>query len=762
MKRVLPILAFIVLFGSRMYSQCNVSPLTSKSNWSEKVHVTKNESKSTLYRIKYFEFTSQLVFDSKNISKADNLIFEVLKGDVCNENYKVLKTFKIDENVNIDINEEFDELFLRISGENNSGKAFFNFYWDYLTPIDGCYEYKNLFRDKSNPILIKNTSIGIKSINSCTKKCQPFELFDQIEKKTVEVPVQWIDFEVHKEAAFLNIKLTTESIKKTGIVVYGKSQNIELYLGQLHDFKSLDYINVNNYSSILIGVFDKSGEEFEFQLDLEQLRFKNDCINFFEEKGDSLYVKATSLGSPLEGPYKPNEKIDFVYKILNWAPVNRNWLHGVNVELEGHWADNSVVDSLNNAITYIGMRLKSGFFEKEFFDDEENEIDIKTELTDISNIIKWEDYWDPNFDTIPTLNELKLYTWYFNNETKGPIGSFSNFLWGKEFQYVKGSFEEPLFEIHFSVFTKDTIENCDERNFCSIKVTPYSDNETGSYPIRGCKNMPGYESTFEVKCCDKEPAFFNTSPIVCDSELLDIKMPSSGSYSLNIEGPGEYNEKRIKSIPEYLTNDTDSLKTYIFTFISNDTSCIDTTFETKVIVAPKPKLVNVEDKLICKNQILDINLDSELINENQVFWSSNSVFHQRNFIQNRLSQRFKIYESDSIQYLVTNEFECSDSTSFYIQLREDCVNTEESVNKSFIVSYAPNPTSGYLQINAEGLEKSNATLNLFNASMQLVYSTVISSGISIIDIGHLDAGLYYARVINNDEVSLERVTLITK
>jgi gliding motility-associated-like protein len=44
---------------------------------------------------------------------------------------------------------------------------------------------------------------------------------------------------------------------------------------------------------------------------------------------NALTVSATSMGSPLAGPYQPGEIVSFCYTITNWQQVNCNWLQGI-------------------------------------------------------------------------------------------------------------------------------------------------------------------------------------------------------------------------------------------------------------------------------------------------------------------------------------------------------------------------------------------------------------------------------------------------
>lgn len=71
-------------------------------------------------------------------------------------------------------------------------------------------------------------------------------------------------------------------------------------------------------------VSDITGKTGNFNLCIDAISQEFECN--YENR---LEVLATSLGSPLEGPYKAGEEIYFRYTLEDWIPTNCNWLQGI-------------------------------------------------------------------------------------------------------------------------------------------------------------------------------------------------------------------------------------------------------------------------------------------------------------------------------------------------------------------------------------------------------------------------------------------------
>ena len=81
---------------------------------------------------------------------------------------------------------------------------------------------------------------------------------------------------------------------------------------------------INSNTTYLIAVSDGNGAEGDFDLCMT-LNPDNSACNTNKE----ISVSATSMGSPLSGPYQPGEIVTFCYTITDWTQFNCNYLGGI-------------------------------------------------------------------------------------------------------------------------------------------------------------------------------------------------------------------------------------------------------------------------------------------------------------------------------------------------------------------------------------------------------------------------------------------------
>lgn len=97
-------------------------------------------------------------------------------------------------------------------------------------------------------------------------------------------------------------------------------------------------INVSASTTYLIAVSDASGDEGTFDLCVSQFANTNPC-----NTDNTLAVTATSMGSPLAGPYQPGEVVTFCYTINTFmtSTTNCNYLQGIVPTFGDCWAPTS-------------------------------------------------------------------------------------------------------------------------------------------------------------------------------------------------------------------------------------------------------------------------------------------------------------------------------------------------------------------------------------------------------------------------------------
>ncbi|MDQ3015264.1 MAG: hypothetical protein M3R25_00855, partial [Bacteroidota bacterium] len=85
----------------------------------------------------------------------------------------------------------------------------------------------------------------------------------------------------------------------------------------------IPYIAVDPLTTYIIAISDAEGNEGDFELCATSID-----VEFCNQK-DTLYVKSTSLGSPLTGPFKPGEEVMFCYELQKWNKLDCNGVQGI-------------------------------------------------------------------------------------------------------------------------------------------------------------------------------------------------------------------------------------------------------------------------------------------------------------------------------------------------------------------------------------------------------------------------------------------------
>ena len=546
--------------------------------------------------------------------------------------------------------------------------------------------------------------------------------------------VKWIESSLQGER-FISFDIISSELKNANFILFFIKNNKEYLIDHNAFSRDKKYAVGKSFKKFKIGIYSKTGHQGNFILNVKHEHGKPDCINF-NEQGDSLAVVSTSLGSPLDGPFQAGEIIEYSYKLMEWHPINNNWLHCFIPEFGEGW-DKEFSDSL--------LQISEIFYHNEIF--QKNSIKQNTD-----------DFTWLNKDSFKLKENITIENgWYLSMTDYGPKGKSPKSRWGKTPDVYEGSFEKPLIEIRFKLKTIDSIPNCAAPPSCSVKVTPFSDFEKGSYSVEGCQEMPSSEVLSSVKCCDHKPILLNETPLICSNEKIDISLNTFNNFDCKIEGPNETTVVKSTNLPTFLVNDSTEIITYKFHFYTTDNeTCMDTSLYTEVQVAPSPIAPIIEDISACKGEIINIELSNT--NElNTYSWSSLKNKFKHNLQNNGLSQTFKLHNKDEINIRVVNQFECIDSTIVNIELEDQC---DKEKSNSFQASFFPNPTNGYLVANISGLSNSSSKLIFLNGNLQFVHQAIISNGQNELDVSFLDAGIYFVKVINEDDSFVEKLTII--
>lgn len=589
------------------------------------------------------------------------------------------------------------------------------------------FDNPQYLNDNFNSFKYSGCNIG--SPNFVTKK---YKMLNNLKS------VKWLKAKLGVQE-FINIQLNSKQLNDLHYVLFFENQNKKILIDHIsyEKGKQKKYAVNHKYDNLLIGIYDKNNTG-QFDVIINKQKGNNDCINY-KTKGDSLVVLSTSLGSPLQGPYKEGEVVHFAYKLIEWHPINNNWLHSIIPDFGLGW-DTKYKDSvLNHTQTLIT-------------DNTHNEL----------NQIHQQNFnWIKKDSIINKHKQVIQQGWYLNQADRGPKASDPQQTWGKNQYQYEGSFEKPLLEIRFKLKTIDSILDCSKPLDCSVSITPFSDYEKGAYSVKGCEKMNQSTLLAYVKCCDPNPILLNNNPFICNNDELDISLNSFNSFDCRIKAPNFDTIVNAADLPSHLSNQTQDLITYDLQFYSNENeTCQDTSFNTQVIVAPSPLIPQLNNIEACKEEFVNIKINENLeknVNLNKYEWTSlkNKFMHNLNSSANE--QNFKIYDQDQLKLKITNQFECSDSTLINIDIEQNC---EIKNPNSFHFSLFPNPTNGYLNIHLSQLSLPQTNLTFLNSNSQKIHHAVIKNGTNIIDVSFLDAGIYFLIIENNNQTFVEKLTVI--
>ncbi len=154
-------------------------------------------------------------------------------------------------------------------------------------------------------------------------------------------PTVWYEFTTSTNAASIDINLTSTAWSNPEFTIFvGNACTSPWTILECFEGSSgsavLNNIPISANTTYLIAVSDASGDQGTFELCIVQDPDNSAC-----NTTDVLTVTATSLGSPLTGPYQPGEQVTFCYNIINWTQLNCNYLGAVVPTFGNCWDPSS-------------------------------------------------------------------------------------------------------------------------------------------------------------------------------------------------------------------------------------------------------------------------------------------------------------------------------------------------------------------------------------------------------------------------------------
>jgi hypothetical protein len=394
--------------------------------------------------------------------------------------------------------------------------------------IEGCSVHKNKYNSIVNPADAGKLMVGQNCVETCNRGIRFTNPDQNISGLKPARKTKWVKYDNEFQTIVKIINQTTKT--KARCMLYGLNDDRYFYINDvdLADQDSL-YYQFTPYESILLGFYFSDNTEGDFSVCLQKYPITNTCIDFFGAgNGQKLEAVHTSKGSPVSGPYLMGEEVTFSYKVIEWMPINHNWIHGFYVQHGSGWKGFKKNEDSTKYLVNIGDNVVS--------------ID-STPVMVQTNFVVTDSLRFPGVQ----VKSLKLPGFYVSNESRGPLGPSQNYRWGNNVKKVHGSEDSPLQEIFFTLVA-DSTGDCGVPLSATVFVQPLSDYETGSYSVYGCIENTPVEHQAQIVCCTSMATVTIADSTLCNGDIYNFPVsadytgtwqiknnPAGNEYNLNVQ-----------------------------------------------------------------------------------------------------------------------------------------------------------------------------------------------------------------------------------
>ena len=270
----------------------------------------------------------------------------------------------------------------------------------------------------------------------------------------------------------------------------------------------------------------------------------NDCL-----LGSTL----TATPAPVNGGYAPGQVVNFCFNVTNFAEVNTNWFHGVQITMGPGWT--GVVSSPAPAA--------------------DCPVDVTPGLGN-AGAGAWA--WYPAGVTSSATNTVWPAGFYFDNSNVAGTNAGNNF-------------GDPGNCGWTFCWSQTVSAGCVNGANLNVNVTTTGDGESGSWASLGCVDDPPTIFSAIVLCCSATAT--NTGPY-CPGATIQLNGTGGGTYSWT--GPNGFTSSlQNPSLP------ATTAASGVYTLSINNGGCIATA-TTTVLVNPLPTVNAGIDVAVCQNQ----------------------------------------------------------------------------------------------------------------------------------------------------------------
>lgn len=311
-------------------------------------------------------------------------------------------------------------------------------------------------------------------VSGCTAGLPPGPDFNGGNCPDFTQPTAYFKLRTDTLAELLTLSVSSNEFNKPRIAIF-RTNNCTTYQQVFcasgeYGSVLLAYLEILPKTNYVLAISDEEGNLGEFELCVSTLN-----VDFCNE-GDRLFVTQTSLGSPLNGPYKPGEQVQICYELYDWNKLDCNGFQGLIPTFGPGW-DSTGFDLFGEPLQIDSMLspVETGFWD-------------------------WYKVGDVHYNVSNPVNgydggQGMPAGWYFTNTGDPPPHDNPDQTTGD----INDCLPTPdKWKVCFTLPVKD---ECLEDLDCSISMKTFADGELGIDPSLACVYDQEEIFTAKMKCC---------------------------------------------------------------------------------------------------------------------------------------------------------------------------------------------------------------------------------------------------------------------